>query len=118
MTPCSPFASPSHPRSGHDLAENVLHHGGLAPEPKTFLSLITGSFATPAAENPTVAMIEAAYEHHHIDARYINCDVAQEALGDAVRGARAMGRSLVLATRLTRTRLLYDKLPSNIGRRS
>jgi hypothetical protein len=30
------------------------------PEPKTFLSLITGSFATPAAENPTVAMIEAA----------------------------------------------------------
>jgi shikimate dehydrogenase len=61
------------------------------PEPKTFLSLITGSFATPAAENPTVAMIEAAYEHHHIDARYLNCDVAPEALGDAVRGARAMG---------------------------
>ena len=61
------------------------------PEPKTFLSLITGSFATPAAENPTVAMIEAAYENHHIDARYLNCDVAPEALGDAVRGARAMG---------------------------
>src|ERR1700682_2963467 len=36
-------------------------------------------------------MIEAAYEHHHIDARYLNCDVAPEALGDAVRGARAMG---------------------------
>ena len=90
MTPCSPFASPSHPPSGPDLAENVLHHGGLVPEPKTFLSLITGSFATPAAENPTVAMIEAAYEHHHIDARYLNCDVAPEALGDAVRGARAM----------------------------
>src|SRR3984893_2936894 len=36
-------------------------------------------------------MIEAAYEHHHIDARYINCDVVPEALGDAVRGARAMG---------------------------
>jgi shikimate dehydrogenase len=61
------------------------------PEKQTFLSLITGSFATPAAENPTVAMIEAAYEHHHIDARYLNCDVAPEALGDAVRGARAMG---------------------------
>ena len=56
-----------------------------------FQSLLTGSFATPAAENPTVAMIEAAYRHHGIDARYINCDVAPSALGDAVRGARAMG---------------------------
>jgi shikimate dehydrogenase len=60
------------------------------PEQQTFLSLITGSFATPAAENPTVAMIEAAYEHHRINARYLNCDVVPDALGDAVRGARAM----------------------------
>jgi shikimate dehydrogenase len=60
-------------------------------EPLNFLSLITGSFATPAAENPTVAMIEAAYRHHGVDARYLNCEVAAEALGDAVRGARAMG---------------------------
>jgi shikimate dehydrogenase len=60
-------------------------------EPLDFLSLLTGSFATPAAENPTVAMIEAAYRHHGIDARYVNCDVAPEQLGDAVRGARAMG---------------------------
>src|SRR5918995_1035556 len=45
----------------------------------------------PAAENPTVAMVEAAYRHHGIDARYINCEVAPDALGDAVRGARAMG---------------------------
>src|SRR5271166_7001538 len=67
------------------------HHGGHMPEQQTFLSMITGSFSTPAAENPTVAMIEAAYEHHHIDARYLNCDVAPDALGDAVRGARAMG---------------------------
>jgi shikimate dehydrogenase len=57
----------------------------------SFLSLLTGSFATPAAENPTVAMIEAAYRHHGLDARYVNCDVAPEDLGDAVRGARAMG---------------------------
>ena len=56
-----------------------------------FLSLLTGSFATPAAENPTVAMVEAAYRHHGLDARYLNCDVAPEVLGDAVRGARAMG---------------------------
>jgi shikimate dehydrogenase len=58
---------------------------------RNFLSLLTGSFATPAAENPTVAMIEAAYRHHRVDARYLNCEVAPEALGDAVRGARAMG---------------------------
>ncbi len=60
-------------------------------EPRSFLSTITGSFATPAAENPTVAMIEAAYRHHGIDARYLNCEVRPDGLGDAVRGARAMG---------------------------
>jgi shikimate dehydrogenase len=57
----------------------------------SFLSTLTGSFATPAAENPTVAMIEAAFRHHRISARYINCEVTPDALGDAVRGARAMG---------------------------
>jgi shikimate dehydrogenase len=56
-----------------------------------FLSILTGSFARPADENPTVAMVEAAYRHHGLDARYLNCEVAPEALGDAVRGARAMG---------------------------
>lgn len=56
-----------------------------------FLSLLTGSFATPAAENPTVVMIESAYRQLRLDARYINCDVPPQALGDAVRGARAMG---------------------------
>ena len=40
-----------------------------------FLSELTGSFAMPAAENPTVAMIEAAYRHHRLDWRYINCEV-------------------------------------------
>ena len=57
----------------------------------SFLSLLTGSFSQAAAENPTVAMIEAAYRHHGIDARYVNCEVAPDGLGDAVRGARAMG---------------------------
>ncbi|MDM9622873.1 shikimate dehydrogenase [Rhizobium sp. AC44/96] len=56
-----------------------------------FLSPLTGSFAMPAAENPTVAMIEAAYRHHGLNWRYLNCEVAPEGLGDAVRGARAMG---------------------------
>ena len=61
------------------------------PQPVSFLSVLTGSFAKPAGENPTVAMVEAAYRHHGLDARYLNCEVEPEALGDAVRGARAMG---------------------------
>jgi shikimate dehydrogenase len=56
-----------------------------------FLPMLTGSFAMPAAENPTVAMVEAAYRRHGIAARYINCEVPPALLGDAVRGARAMG---------------------------
>jgi shikimate dehydrogenase len=56
-----------------------------------FLSRFTGSFSQGAAENPTVAMIEAAYRHHGLDIRYINCEVPPEFLRDAVRGARAMG---------------------------
>ena len=58
---------------------------------QNFLSKLTGSFAMPAAENPTVAMVEAAYRHHNLDWRYINCEVPPEKLGDAVKGARAMG---------------------------
>ena len=57
----------------------------------TFLGIHTGSFSTPAAGNPTVVMVEAAYRHHGLDARYLNCEVAPEALADAVDGARAMG---------------------------
>lgn len=55
------------------------------------LRSLTGSFSTPAAGNPTGAMVEAAYAHHGINARFLACDVAPEYLGDAVRGARAMG---------------------------
>ncbi len=59
--------------------------------PRSFLSTLTGSFSTGAAENPTVAMVEAAYRHHGLDVRYVNCEVPPALLGDAVRGARAMG---------------------------
>lgn len=55
-----------------------------------FLSELTGCFAMPAAENPTVAMVEAAYRHHGLGWRYINCEVRPESLGAAVAGARAM----------------------------
>jgi shikimate dehydrogenase len=59
--------------------------------PHNFLAELVGCFATPVAENPTVAMIESAFRHHGVNARYINCEVRPQALGDAARGARAMG---------------------------
>ncbi|ATU71799.1 Shikimate dehydrogenase [Gluconacetobacter sp. SXCC-1] len=57
---------------------------------QNFRSILTGSFSTPCADNPTVAMIEAAYHHAGIDARYINCDVSAAHLAAAVKGAVAM----------------------------
>ena len=56
-----------------------------------FLSDLTGSFAMSAAQNPTVAVMEAAYAHAELDIRYINCEVPPERLADAVRGAIGMG---------------------------
>ncbi len=58
---------------------------------QNFLSKLTGSFSQGAADNPTVAMIEAAFSHHNLDIRYINCEVPPDRLRDAVNGARAMG---------------------------
>ena len=60
------------------------------PEEHNFLHHITGSFAQPAAENPTVEMVEAAYRHHGLHYRYLNTEVPPEKLGQAVAGARAM----------------------------
>ncbi len=45
----------------------------------SFLSALTGLFAHPAAENPTVAMVEAAYRALGLDARYLTCEVPPEA---------------------------------------
>jgi shikimate dehydrogenase len=57
---------------------------------ETFLSELTGSFSTPSGGNPTVAMVEAAYEHHKLNFRYINCEVKPKDLANAILGARAM----------------------------
>lgn len=56
-----------------------------------FLPQIVGSFADPAAENPTVEMVEAAFRHHGLHWRYLNCEVPADRLAAAVAGARAMG---------------------------
>jgi shikimate dehydrogenase len=56
-----------------------------------FLPALTGCFAQPVAENPTVVMMEAAFRHHNLHCRYINMEVSPENLADAVRGAKAQG---------------------------
>lgn len=56
-----------------------------------FLPSLTGCFAQPVAENPTVVMVEAAYRHHGLHWRYINSEISPENLGVAVKGAMAMG---------------------------
>ncbi|MEE8270885.1 MAG: shikimate dehydrogenase [Alphaproteobacteria bacterium] len=56
-----------------------------------FKQELTAAFGKPIAENPTQAMIEAAYRHHGLDWRYLTIEVDAADLGDAVRGARAMG---------------------------
>ena len=44
-----------------------------------------------AAGNPTVAMVEAAFQHHGLNWRYVNMEVPPEDLAAAVKGAFAMG---------------------------
>ncbi|MDQ4215502.1 shikimate dehydrogenase [Microbacterium sp. ASV81] len=61
------------------------------PEPSPLQPALTGSFSSPAGGNPTGAMVEAAFAHHGVPARYVNCDVPPPRLPDAVRGAVAMG---------------------------
>lgn len=56
-----------------------------------FKSELTGCFSTPCDDNPTVAMVEAAYRHHGLSWRYINAEVQPAGLAAAVAGARAMG---------------------------
>ncbi len=58
---------------------------------RNFKAEITALFGFPVAENPTQVMVEAAYQHHRLDFRYVTLEVMPERLADAVRGARAMG---------------------------
>lgn len=56
-----------------------------------FKQELTAAFGQPIAENPTQAMVEAAYRYHSLNWRYLTIEVAPEGLADAVAGARAMG---------------------------
>jgi shikimate dehydrogenase len=52
---------------------------------------IVAVFGQPVAGNPTQYMMEKAFAQVGLDWRYLTLEVAPEALGDAVRGMRAMG---------------------------
>jgi shikimate dehydrogenase len=60
-------------------------------EAPNFKQELTAVFGKPVAENPTQAMVEAAYRHHRLPWRYLTIEVDPDGLEDAVRGARAMG---------------------------
>jgi len=63
----------------------------MAKDAPNFLQGLTACFGFPVAENPTQAMIEPAYAAMGLAWRYLTVEVRPENLGDAVRGARAMG---------------------------
>ena len=44
-----------------------------------FKQALTAAFGDPIAENPTQAMIEAAYRHHKLDWRYLTIEVKKDA---------------------------------------
>src|SRR3954451_11635329 len=58
---------------------------------RSFKQELVGCFGQLVAENPTQAMIEAAFRAMGLDWRYLTIEVAPAGLADAVRGARAMG---------------------------
>jgi shikimate dehydrogenase len=63
----------------------------LSDAPLNFKQELTACFGQPVSENPTQAMIEAAYQHHGLDWRYLTIEVSPDGLRDAVNGVRAMG---------------------------
>lgn len=59
--------------------------------PHSFCHELVGSMSQGAAGNPTVTMVEAAFQHHGLNWRYVNMEIAPEDLAAAVKGAWAMG---------------------------
>ena len=57
----------------------------------SFKKEITGCFGFPVWDNPTEVMIEAAYQHHNMDFRYVTTEVKPENLEAAFEGIKALG---------------------------
>ncbi|HEX4130888.1 MAG TPA: shikimate dehydrogenase [Pirellulales bacterium] len=60
-------------------------------QPSSTVQEVCALVGQPVAGNPTQFMIERAFAKCGLDWRYLSFEVAAEALGDAVRGMRAMG---------------------------
>lgn len=58
---------------------------------RSFVQSLVALFGLPVAENPTQAMMEAAFAYHGLDWRYLTIEVPPERLAAAVAGARALG---------------------------
>jgi shikimate dehydrogenase len=58
---------------------------------RSFQQTLVGVFGFPVVENPTQAMVEAAFADMGLDWRYLTVAVRPQNLADAVRGAVAMG---------------------------
>lgn len=59
--------------------------------PRSFKQELVALFGQPVAENPTQAMVEAAFRDLGLDWRYLTVEVAAADLEDAIRGMVAMG---------------------------
>lgn len=56
-----------------------------------FKKELVGVFGQPVDENPSVAMVQSAFDYHGLDWQYLTIEVRPEDIGAAVSGARAMG---------------------------
>lgn len=65
--------------------------GGFAMKLECFRHELVGCLSQGAAGNPTGVIMEAAFAHHELPWRYINCEVAPADLGSAAQGLRALG---------------------------
>ena len=63
------------------------------PKTLNFKQELVGCFGQPVAENPTQAMVEAAFRHHGLDWRYLTIEVAPADLAAAVAGHARDGLS-------------------------
>src|SRR5487761_2569148 len=58
---------------------------------RSFRQELVGVFGHPVAENPTQAMVEAAFAAMGLEWRYLTVEVLPNDLPNAIRGALAMG---------------------------
>lgn len=60
-------------------------------KPISFRKELIGNFGFPVWDNPTEAMVQAAFDHHGMAYRYVTTEVKPHALKDAFAGVKAMG---------------------------